>query len=79
MGEKLYRVFQKSLNAFTRPNLRNPWDYRDGLGAKRCVLSLSFVWKCKKIDYLNFPMSYGRYTKKVILPFFCASEIVVCL
>jgi hypothetical protein len=40
---EFYRVFQKSLNGFARPNLRNPWDYRNGIGAKRCVLSLSFV------------------------------------
>jgi hypothetical protein len=53
-------VYQKSLNGFARPNLRNPWDYRNGIGAKRCVLSLSFVWKWNSIDYLNFPISYGR-------------------
>jgi hypothetical protein len=56
---KIYRVFKKSLNGFARPNLRNPWDYRNGMGAKRCVLSFSFVWKCKNIDYLNYPMNYG--------------------
>jgi hypothetical protein len=37
-----YRVFQKSLNGFAKLYLRNPWDYRNGIGAKRCVLSLSF-------------------------------------
>jgi hypothetical protein len=37
------RVYQKSLNGFARLYLRNPWDYRNGIGAKRCVLSLSFV------------------------------------
>jgi hypothetical protein len=41
----LYRVSQKSLNGFARLYLRNPWDYRNGIGAKRCVLSLSFVQK----------------------------------
>jgi hypothetical protein len=60
----MYRVCQKSLNGFVRPNLRNPWDYRNSIRAKRCVLSLSFVWKCKNIDYLKFPMSYVQYTKK---------------
>jgi hypothetical protein len=66
----MYRVYQKSLNGFARPNLRNPWYYRNGIGAKRCVLSLSFVWKCKNIDYLNFLMSYCRYMKKSFFVFF---------
>jgi hypothetical protein len=63
------------LERVCRPNLRNPWDYRNGIGAKRCVLSLSFDWKCKNIEYLNFLMSYGRYTKKSDFAFFCAPEI----
>jgi hypothetical protein len=28
----------------SRLYLKNPWDYINGMGAKRCVLSLSFVW-----------------------------------
>jgi hypothetical protein len=40
------------------------------MGAKRCVSSLSFVWKFKNIDYLNFPMSNGGYTKKSVFYFF---------
>jgi hypothetical protein len=39
----IYRVNQKDLNGFARPNLRIPWDYRNGMGAKRCVLSISFL------------------------------------
>jgi hypothetical protein len=31
-----------------------PYYNRNGIGAKRCVLSLSFVWKCKNIDYIIF-------------------------
>jgi hypothetical protein len=58
-----------SLDGFTRLYLRNPWDYRNGMGAKRCASSLSFMWKFLNIDYLNCPMSYGRYTKKGFLPF----------
>jgi hypothetical protein len=42
---RLYRVYQKSLKGFARPNLRNPWNYRNGIGAKRCVVSLSFIWE----------------------------------
>jgi hypothetical protein len=61
----LYRVSHKSLNGFARPYLRNPWDYRNGIGAKRCASSLSFVWRFKHIDYLFFPMSYGRYTLRL--------------
>jgi hypothetical protein len=49
--------------------------YRYGISAKRFVSSLSFVWQCKNIDYLNFPMSYGRYAKKSVSAFFWAPEI----
>jgi hypothetical protein len=75
----IYRVSQNPLKDFARLYLRNPWDYRNGVGAKRCVLSLSFVWKFKNIDYLKISLSYGQYTKKSVFAFFCASEIVVCL
>jgi hypothetical protein len=67
------------LDGLERPYLRSPWDDRNGIGTKRCVLSSSFVSKIKKNDYLNFPMSYGRYTKNSDFAFFCASEIVLCL
>jgi hypothetical protein len=40
------------------------------MGAKRCISFLSFAWKFKNINYLNFPMSYGRYTKKSVFAFF---------
>jgi hypothetical protein len=52
--------------------------YRNGMSPKRCASALSFVWEFKNIDYLNFLMSYGGYTKRSILTFFCVSEIVVC-
>jgi hypothetical protein len=71
----MYRVSQKSLNGFARLYLRNPWDYRNGIGAKRCASTLSFGCKFKNIDYLNFPMSYGRFTKKSVFAFFGAFEI----
>jgi hypothetical protein len=59
---QIYRVF---LNSWVRKVIyRNPWDYRNYIGAKRCVLSLSFVWKCPNDDYLNFPQSYGQYKNK---------------
>jgi hypothetical protein len=71
----IYRVFQKSLNGFERPYLRSPWDDRKGMGAKRCVLSLSFVSKIKKNDYLNVPMSYGHYTKNSDFAFFAPLKL----
>jgi hypothetical protein len=66
----IYRVYQKSFNGFARLYLRNPLDYMNGMGAKRCVSALSFVWKFKNIDYLNCSMSYGRYTKRSFFAFF---------
>jgi hypothetical protein len=47
--------------------------------AKRCVLSLSFVWKIKNIDHLKISMRYGRYTKKVFLPFFSPLKLLRCV
>jgi hypothetical protein len=34
MSLPIYRVFHKSLNGFTRPYLKSPWDYRNGIGVK---------------------------------------------
>jgi hypothetical protein len=39
MKSLIYRVSQKSLNGFARLYLRNPLDYRNGMGAKRCASS----------------------------------------
>jgi hypothetical protein len=50
----IYRVTYKSLSGFARSYLGNPWYYRNDLGAKRCVSSLSFVWTFENVDYLNF-------------------------
>jgi hypothetical protein len=63
------------LERFCEAISQEPWDYRNGTGAKRCVISLSFMWEFKNIDYLNFPMSYGRYTKKSVFTFFGAFEM----
>jgi hypothetical protein len=64
-----YRVYQKSFNGFARSYLRNPWDYRNSMGAKRCASFFSFMLEFKNIDYLYFPMSYGRCTKKLFILF----------
>jgi hypothetical protein len=46
-----YRVSQKSWRGFVRLYLGNPWDYRNGIDAKRCVSSLSFVGFVKNAKY----------------------------
>jgi hypothetical protein len=64
----IYRVSRKSLRGFARLYLGNPSDYRNGIGAKRCVSSLSFVWfffKCW-ISY-GFSKLWPIYEKKVFL------------
>jgi hypothetical protein len=43
----IYRVYQKSLNGVARLYLRNPWDYINGMGAKRCASSLSLCGNLK--------------------------------
>jgi hypothetical protein len=42
--DRIYRVSQKFWRGFARLYLGNSWDYKNGMGAKRCVTSLSFVW-----------------------------------
>jgi hypothetical protein len=69
-------VSQKSLNVFARLYLRNPWDNRNGIGAKRCVLFLSFVWKFKNIDDVKVLMSYVRYKKKSVSAFFASLKLL---
>jgi hypothetical protein len=33
------------LERFREAISQEPWDYRNGMGAKRCASSLSFVWE----------------------------------
>jgi hypothetical protein len=51
----IYRVVHKSLSGFTRSFFGNPWDYRNGMGAKRCDLSLSVVSKFEKDQHIAKP------------------------
>ena len=65
-----YRVLHKSLSGFVRSYIRNLWDYRNVIGAKRCVSTLSFVWKFENVDYLNILLSYDRIMKNCVFGVF---------
>jgi hypothetical protein len=60
----LYRVFHKTWNSFARSYLRKPWDDRNGIGAKRFVSFLSFVWKCEHVYFIFFPSFMNEIQKK---------------
>jgi hypothetical protein len=43
-GKYIIQSVPKVLTRFCEAISREPWDHRNGIGAKRCVSSLSFVW-----------------------------------
>jgi hypothetical protein len=70
-------VSQKSWCGFARLYLGNPWDYRNGMGTKRCVSSLSFVWfeKIKNVKY-HFCSKLWPIYEKIIWPIFALSHLL---
>jgi hypothetical protein len=66
------------LERFCEAKSQEPLGLQKRLGRQKMRLILSLVWKCKNIDYLNFPMSYSRYTKKVFSPFFERLKLLDC-
>jgi hypothetical protein len=54
-GQCNVHVCPKSPDAVLRGYISGvPWDYKNGIGAKRCVSYLSFVWVKKKIRIYFF-------------------------
>jgi hypothetical protein len=72
----LNRVSQKSWRSFARLYLESPWDYKNGIVAKRCVSSSSFVWVFLNVKHQRKIKVMADLRKEVSLTDFCAFSFV---